>query len=471
MPLYVYPLPDCDPLAVFAALRGRPYSLFFDSADPAHPAGKYSFIAFHPVEIVESKDGLITVANRENQLSFRGDPFALLADRLDAWGLDALSRDNLPPFQGGAAGMFGYDLARGIERLPALAPATPGMPDMAVGIYTQVVAFDLMKRQSWHIVHAPDETTARTHRALLEKLRAGSSGVPEFHDMDSQWVASDSRANYEDKVRRTIDYIRSGDIFQANLSQRFEAALPPGFDPFAQYCALRAVNPAPFASYMDFGNIKIASASPERFLSLRDRMVETCPIKGTRPRSDDPHIDGLHRNMLENSVKDRAENTMIVDLLRNDLSKVCTDHSIAVPELCRIESFAQVHHFVSTVTGHLRADCGPLDLLRACFPGGSITGCPKIRAMEIIEEIETARRGPYCGALGYIGFNGAMDTSIAIRTLVYTRDTASFRVGGGIVASSDPAEEYDETLAKAEGIFRSFEQRPGMTVRERKMRR
>lgn len=471
MPLFAHSLPGCDPLAVFAALKDRPYSLFFDSADPTHPAGRYSFIAFHPVEIVESKDGIITVTNRENQLSFRGDSFALLADRLEAWGLDAHSRDNLPPFQGGAAGMFGYDLVRGIERLPERALADSDMPDMAVGIYTQVVAFDLAKRQSWHIAHAPDEAAFRVHRAALERILEGSPGVPVFRDVDSQWTASDSRSVYEGKVRKVIEYIRSGDIFQANLSQRFDAPLPSGFDPFAHYCALRAVNPAPFAAYMNFGGVKIASASPERFLSLRERVVETCPIKGTRPRSDDPHIDGLHRNALENSVKDRAENIMIVDLLRNDLSKVCEDHSIEVTDLCRIESFAQVHHFVSTVTGVLRADLGPVDLLRACFPGGSITGCPKIRAMEIIEELEPARRGPYCGALGYIGFNGAMDSAIAIRTLVYSRGSVSFNVGGGIVANSDPAEEYAETLAKAEGIFRSFEQRPGMGMRERKGRR
>lgn len=470
MPLYAYPLPDCDPLAVFAAVRDRPYSLFFDSADTAHPAGRYSFIAFHPVEVIESKDGVTTVMNREETKTLQGDPFAILAERIEFWGLDTLSRDNLPPFQGGAAGLFGYDLARGIERLPALATPIPGTPDMAVGIYTQVVAFDLVKRQAWHVIHAPDESGARTHQALLDRLRAASPGIPAFCDMDSQWVATDSRASYEDKVRKIVDYIRSGDIFQANLSQCFQAEIPQDFDAFAHYCVLRSVNPAPFASFMNFGNTKIASASPERFLSIRDRAVETCPIKGTRPRDDDPHLDGLHRNTLENSVKDRAENTMIVDLLRNDLSKVCTDHSIEVPDLCRIESFAQVHHFVSTVTGVLRADRGPVDLLRACFPGGSITGCPKIRAMEIIEGLETTRRGPYCGALGYIGFNGEMDSAIAIRTLVYANESVSFRVGGGIVIGSNPSEEYDETLAKAEGIFRSFELRPGMAPRERKVR-
>lgn len=468
MPLFAHALTACDPVAVFAALADRPYSLFFDSADSDHPAGRYSFIAFDPVEIVEARAGLITLTDRYGPKTFRGDPFALLADRLAAWGLDAPSRDNLPPFQGGAAGLFGYDLARGIERLPDIAPAEPDRPDMAVGIYTQVLAFDLARRQGWHIVHAPDETDVRTRRAMLAQTLAAAPALPVFGDLDSQWIASDTRAAYEEKVRRVIEYIRAGDIFQANLSQRFEAALPPGFDPFAHYCALRAVNPAPFASYMNFGALKIASASPERFLSLRERAVETWPIKGTRPRSDDPFIDALHRNALENSVKDRAENVMIVDLLRNDLSRVCTDHSVEVPELCRIESFAQVHHFVSTVTGVLRADLGPLDLLRACFPGGSITGCPKIRAMEIIEQLEPVRRGPYCGALGYIGFNGAMDTAIAIRTLVYEKESVHFNVGGGIVAASDPAEEYAETLAKAEGLFRSFEHRPGMTTRPRK---
>jgi para-aminobenzoate synthetase component 1 len=208
---------------------------------------------------------------------------------------------------------------------------------------------------------------------------------------------------------------------------------------------------------MNFGPLKISSASPERFISVRDRAVETRPIKGTRPRMGDPAVDQLYRNELENSEKDRAENAMIVDLLRNDLSKVCEDHSVEVPALFALEDFASVHHLVSTVTGALRVDKTPADLLRACFPGGSITGCPKVRAMEIIEEQEPHRRGPYCGALGYLGFNGNMDTNIAIRTLVYTGDTVSFNTGSGIVADSDPAGEYEETFDKAESIFRSFE--------------
>ena len=202
--------------------------------------------------------------------------------------------------------------------------------------------------------------------------------------------------------------------------------------------------------------IQISSASPERFLTVKDGTVETRPIKGTRPHVGDPAIDQLYRNSLENSEKDRAENTMIVDLLRNDLSKVCDAHSIDVEELCALETFASVHHLVSTITGTLKEDSGPVDLLRACFPGGSVTGAPKIRAMEIIEEIEPLRRGPYCGAMGYIGFDGAMDSAILIRTLVYQDGAVSLQSGSGVVADSDPDEEYQETFDKADAIFRSF---------------
>jgi para-aminobenzoate synthetase component 1 len=253
-----------------------------------------------------------------------------------------------------------------------------------------------------------------------------------------------------------INHIRAGDIFQANLSQRFSAALPTGFDSFAHYQSLRAKNPAPFAAYLDLGAIRIASASPERFLSVRGGIAETRPIKGTVARDENPVRDNAARAALMMSEKDRAENVMIVDLLRNDLAKVCADDSVEVASLCEPESFAKVHHLVSTVTGRLRENFTSLDLLRACFPGGSITGAPKVRAMEIIAELERRRRGPYCGAIGYVGANGAMDMNIAIRTLVYEGRSVSFSVGGGITTASDPEAEYRETLAKAAAIFDSF---------------
>ncbi|MBI4030551.1 MAG: aminodeoxychorismate synthase component I, partial [Proteobacteria bacterium] len=314
---------------------------------------------------------------------------------------------------------------------------------------------DHEKNETFFITLANDEKEASVKfmqlKNILKHPPAAARGAK------PAWKSGHTENTYERSVRKVIDYIRAGDIFQVNLSQRFEAHLPDGFSPFGHYKALRRVNPAPFAAYMNFGSMILSSASPERFLQARGRQVETRPIKGTRPRLPDPAQDKKIRAELSASEKDRAENIMIVDLLRNDLSKACTDESVKTQDLCRLESFARVHHLVSTVTGYLRADKTPLDLLEACFPGGSITGAPKVRAMEIIEELELQRRGPYCGAMGYIGFDGAMDMNIAIRTLVYEGQKVSFNAGGGITADSDPAAEYRETMDKAEGIFRSFE--------------
>jgi para-aminobenzoate synthetase component 1 len=456
MKLYHFSADHLDPLRVAAACAAAPYSLWFDSADRAHSLARYSFIAFHPFETIEGKNGRVTITNRDQQLSLDGDPFAILQDRIAAYDIDIKDDPNLPPFQGGAAGFFGYDLARGLERLPQDTPGNPGMPDMAVGLYDKVCAFDHAAGKAWFLTLAADDMTAQAHWRLFRTMTENAA-IPAPVSFTPDWQGREQPDGYKAKVQRVIDYIYAGDIFQANLSQQFHAALPADFDAFAHYCTLRRVNPAPFAAWMNFGAVKIASASPERFLSLRNHHVETRPIKGTRPRRADPAADAGMSDELARSAKDRAENAMIVDLLRNDISRVCDDHSVDVPQLCAIESFASVHHLVSVITGTLRADRDAIDLLRACFPGGSITGAPKVRAMEIIEELEPVRRGPYCGALGYISFAGAMDTNIVIRTLVYDGQSVSFNVGGGIVADSDPAAEYQETLDKGRALFRSFE--------------
>ncbi len=455
--LHSFPLPDeADPLAVFSALHDQPYSLFFDSADRDHKLARYSFITFQPIETIEAKNGKILVTNPEQRLSFYGNPFEVVRERLEGWGLNQQHQPDLPPFQGGAAGYFGYDLARSIEKLPTLAAENPDIPDMAIGIYDQVVAFDHEKQKTWLLVLANTEEQAQVKHAHFLRLTKDKNIPAHIVENPVIWDCNGTPSDYESKVGKVIDYIYTGDIFQANISQKFEATLPRTFDPFAHYCTLRDVNAAPFAAYMNFGSLKLSSASPERFLLLKDRQVETRPIKGTRPRLNSEQEDAAMQQELLDSEKDQAENTMIVDLLRNDLSKVCEDHSIQVPELCALESFASVHHLVSTVTGTLRADHTPLDLLHACFPGGSITGAPKIRAMEIIEELEPQRRGPYCGSMGYISFSGAMDTNIMIRTLAFENKTVSFQVGGGIVVDSDPDAEHQETLDKAEALFRSF---------------
>ncbi len=455
MTLFAFAMDDDDPVEIFTRFRDKPYSLFLDSADKEHPSARYSFIACQPFETIESKSGQITIINRSERLSFLGDPFSTVKERLAKWNINVPQRYDLPPFQGGAAGFFGYDLAQGLEKLPTL-PSTSKIPDMTVGLYNQVVAFDHHKGKGWFIIHAADEKTAETeYKRFLHQIDAKGVGFV-ASSFQPEWSSPFTSQSYEQAVRQVSNYIHAGDIFQANLSQRFEATIPPDFDSFAHYCHLRQVNASPFASYMNFGDFQLSSASPERFLCVHSKQVETKPVKGTRPRLPDPNKDKEMMRELLISGKDRAENIIIVDLLRNDLSKVCGDFSVDVSQLCALESFAAVHHLVSTVTGTLRTGQTPVDLLRACFPGGSVTGAPKVRAMEIIAEMEGVPRGSYCGALGYIGFNGSMDTNIAIRTLVYEGDKVWFNVGGGIIADSTPSDEYQETLDKASAIFGSF---------------
>lgn len=448
-----------SPTRIFAALKHLPYSLFFDSADREHPTGRYSFIVSHPIETIEAKDGEIMITNwEERKTLYEADPFTIVQERLDKWIPDAETIRGLPPFQGGAAGYFGYDLARNLEKLPASAASNPDVPDIAIGIYDQVMAFDHEKNQAWMITHAANYHDARKKQDYILGLIAHPPAMEDFAPMDLEWQSNFTSGEYTERIRKVIQYIKDGDIFQANLAQRFKTQIPAEFDPYAHYLRLREVNPAPFAAFMNCGNnLTLASASPERFLSVKDRAVETRPIKGTRPRSDNPALDDLYKQELKTSAKDRAENTMIVDLLRNDLSKVCVPASVEVVSLCRLESFAGVHHLVSSIKGILRKSQSALDLLKACFPGGSITGAPKIRAMEIIEDMEELRRGPYCGAMAYIGFDGTMDSSILIRTLVYEGQNVSVHAGGGIVADSSPEQEYLETFHKAAAIFRSFE--------------
>ncbi len=453
---FIYDITGIDPLQAFLNIKHLPYSLLLDSSDRKHPNSRYSFVMCKPIETIEANDGKITVTNWEQRLSFDGQPFEVLQSRIKAWVSKAQSIPNLPPFQGGAAGLFGYDLGRYIEDLPNTAEDKSSVPDMAVGIYDQVLAHDHLLKKSYIFTHAHNEEEAVKKRNHFINLITEDIDKQDYQAYDLDWKSNFSRQEYINTVQKIIDYIHDGDIFQANLSQRFDAQTPSDFDPFIHYLQMREVNPSPFATYMNLGNVKISSASPERFITMRDKKVETSPIKGTRPRVDDIIEDRSNKEDLLSNEKDMAENTMIVDLLRNDLSKICDPDSIDVKDLCKLESFARVHHLVSNITAKLGYDKTSIDLLRACFPGGSITGAPKIRAMEIIEELENIRRNAYCGSIGYIGFDDTMDTNILIRTLVYEDKNVSLSVGGGIVADSIPSAEYQETLDKAEAIFRSF---------------
>jgi para-aminobenzoate synthetase component 1 len=434
-----YDLPyPADPAALFRPLAAQPWALWLDSAG----RDRYDIMVAAPAANLVTRGGETRICRGDDCTVSGADPLELLREELARHAPVAEA-----PFGGGAVGYFGYDLARRFDALPARAEDDLGLPEMAVGIYAWAVVLDHQERRAWL---AGDEAALRQWWALTAQpvVKAG------FH-VDGAPVSDMTSAQYAAAFARVQHYLREGDCYQVNLAQRFCAAAQG--DAFALYETLRRDNPAPFAAWLNFPFGQVLSSSPERFLQVRTGRVETKPIKGTRPRSADPAQDRALADALRDSAKDRAENLMIVDLLRNDLGKSCTPGSIQVPRLFEVESFATVHHLVSTVSGELAPDRDAIDLLRGCFPGGSITGAPKRRAMEIIEELEPHRRGVYCGAIGYIGFDGSMDTNIAIRTLVHSAGQVCFAAGGGIVTDSDAAEEYQESLDKAAALLRVLE--------------
>ncbi len=439
-----------DSALLFAACASQHWAIFLDSAFPVSRQGRFDIMAYDPVCTLETRGPDTIITSRLGRLISQADPFTLLKQQL-ATPLPAI--DNLP-FNGGALGYFGYDLARRIEKLPALAEDSECLPDMAVGIYRWAVIVDHQKQQSWLVGYDLDP-------ALLQRLSAQFSLLPDRQPAGDFYVLSEPQANmsrldYRQAFGKIKHYLKEGDCYQVNLTQRF--ASPCRGNPWFAYPILRSINAAPFSAYLNLPDARILCSSPERFLKVTDKLVETKPIKGTRPRKALAGEDRQQVRALFASSKDRAENVMIVDLLRNDLGKSCKEGSVKVPSLFAVESYATVHHLVSTVTGELAEDQHALDLLRSCFPGGSITGAPKIRAMEIIEELEPHRRGVYCGAIGYIGFDGNMDTNIAIRTLVHNQDSIRFWVGGGIVNDSDEASEYQECFDKAAALLQLLKQ-------------
>ncbi|QTL02548.1 aminodeoxychorismate synthase component I [Aquabacter sp. L1I39] len=456
----VVPISYTDPAAAFEAFADEPVAALLQSCAPDGPRGRYSYIAAEPYRLIVATSHGVMVDGEP----VPGDPFTVLERELarvpDADGPCPV------PFRTGAVGFLGYELGRHLERLPVPRLLGPGQPEMVMGLYDTVIAFDHQEEKAYVISSgAPEvDSGARARRAamrahgFLHRL-SGVNETPRTPDWTPQsaWQPDLDRTEVEERIARTIAYIRAGDIFQANITQRFTARMPPDLGDRGLYARLRALSPAPFAALLTCGRaMAVASASPERFLSLAaDRWVETRPIKGTRPRHLDPAQDATLAAELSASAKDRAENLMIVDLMRNDLGRVAELGSVTVPVLNGLETFASVHHLVSVVRARLREGLGPVDLLRATFPGGSITGAPKIRAMEIIHELEPAPRGVYCGAIAWIGFDGAMDSSIVIRTLVRVGDTVMAQAGGGIVADSDPAAEYEEGMVKIAPLLRA----------------
>ncbi|HEY2909958.1 MAG TPA: aminodeoxychorismate synthase component I [Gemmataceae bacterium] len=480
-PLAVELVPAPDPWYAARRLAHLPNLLFLDSSERHGDRGRYSYVAAQGIR--------------------DGSPF------------EQARIEGLPPFQGGVAGLFGYGLCHELERIARPRIDEFQVPDQCTLTYPWVIGFDHAQGRAWIVASGYPEIDASRRRDISQgrirdvmrmlgkghpppaiSLRsmatsptrgevyegtlfsppplwgrstpsaseaAGGGSLdarslaPQFPLPGFPGVTSNfDRAGYEAAVAKVVDYIRAGDCYQVNLSQRLLAPLRE--HPLDLYARLRHLNPAPFAAYFDMGESQILSASPERFLKVESGSVETRPIKGTRPRGRTPTEDAALIEELRSNAKDRAENVMIVDLLRNDLGRVCDYGSIRVPTVCEVESFRYVHHLVSEVRGQLRPECAPMDLLRAAFPGGSVTGAPKVRAMQIIAELEPTSRGPYCGSLGFIGFDGTMDSNILIRTFTAGRGWLQFPVGGGIVADSDPRREYEETLHKAAGLLRSL---------------
>jgi para-aminobenzoate synthetase component 1 len=456
----------------FARLQDHDHAFFLDSGLSFGGLGAYSFIGFEPFLIFRAKNGQITLTRHgasethaddtlhELQILLRRYHHPKQVCHLISDKPSVGSEPPILPFVGGAVGFFSYELCTQLEKLPrAGVDDLPAIPDCEIAFYDSLIAHEHATGRTWLVANPVDSTPAAT---LLSRLRtiaeAPQSTQPTCHLLSDkpvfsapeEPVANFDFAAYSQAIARIKAYIAAGDVYQVNLTQRFETPLP--CEPYALYQRLRAGSPAPFASYLSFGEVKVVSSSPERFLTLRDRHIETRPIKGTRPRSPDPITDARLAAELLASEKDRAELLMIVDLERNDLGRVCEFGSVRVEKLWQLESHPTVHHLVATVSGRVREGVDVIDCVRASFPGGSITGAPKIRSMEIIDELEPHRRHIYTGAIGYIGFDGNADLNIAIRTITCVGGRAYYHVGGGIVWDSDPAAEYQESLDKGRAM-------------------
>jgi para-aminobenzoate synthetase component I len=495
-----------EPRTQFPVFAARSFCVWLDTATA--PPG-YSILAAEPTQILRSKGDLVEIISPEGVARLRGNPFDVLKEQLTAHQHAAAA--DFPV--GAAIGYFGYDLKNFVEKLPANARNDMGLPDCWFGFYDNLLVFDHAEKRVWRVTAvrrrssdpaaASDRQVSNPSRGDLRSGTCAGSGdprtiecqaaptlhAPRFSALHSALCSDFTRDSYCRTVLRAKEYIAAGDIYQVNLSQRFQCSVDGS--PVDVYLALRTANPAPYCAYLDIGEAQILSSSPECFLNIRDRHVVTRPIKGTRPRGKSPEEDKRIAAELLASPKDNAELVMITDLERNDLGRVCEFGSVRVNELVRVETYATVHHLVATVEGRLRRDMSHVECVRACFPGGSITGAPKIRAMQIIDELEPYARGVYTGAIGFLGFNGVSHFNIVIRTAVYQpigsvgaaspprpewpeptqsivagtplprkgcAGRLTFHAGGGIVADSEPDAEYDETLAKAQGILNAIEQ-------------
>lgn len=432
----------------FAPLSHLPWAMLLHSGHAEHASSRFDILTAKPQATLQTRAGVTRVEYDDGRVvTHTGCPLKRLAQVMTEQNITAMQSDDLP-FQGGALGLFGYDLGRSFETLPTLAEADIAVPDMAVGIYDWALIVD-HKRQCVTLVSHTDAQARLSWLLSLPRL----TRVP--LRLRSSWQSNMTRAQYGEKFRQIQEYLRSGDCYQVNLAQRFSARYEG--DEWQAFTELNADNKAPFSAFLRLPGSAILSLSPERFIRLAHGEIQTRPIKGTLPRLAEPEADARQAQRLATSAKDRAENLMIVDLLRNDVGRVAQPGSVRVPELFVVEPFPAVHHLVSTITARLRDDLNATDLLRAAFPGGSITGAPKVRAMEIIEELEPQRRNAWCGSIGYISACGRMDTSITIRTLSACDGQLYCSAGGGIVADSVEEAEYQETFAKVNRILRLTE--------------
>lgn len=445
---------------LFDEVAHLPHSCFLDSSLLMERFGNHSFMGFEPYLVLTTRGPSALFSYSDGRdVEREMNPFDALRMALGERRLDASEYPKgLPPFLAGGIGYLSYELGRHIECLPVSVVDDLSLPELGFCFYDKVVAGDLRTGKKWLIVSVPRGDNPRPLvEEALARIAPGAGGgqvggppraEPETH---LEFESGFTREEYVAAVGAVKEYILAGDIYQANLSQRFSAPL---LEPaWSLYRRLRVLNAAPFSAYLNFGDFAVASSSPERFVRVDGRHVETRPIKGTRPRSDDRLTDERNKRELQMSAKDRAELSMIVDLERNDLGRVCDYGSVTVEEHAVLESYATVHHLVSTVRGELHQSKDVVDLLRASWPGGSITGAPKIRSMEIIDELEPTARSVYTGGIGYLGFDGSHDINIAIRTMIITGGKVFFQVGGGIVADSDPDSEFQETLDKGKAMF------------------
>jgi anthranilate synthase component 1 len=461
------------PISAFMAIAdGRTHAFLLESVVGGEQLGRYSFLGVGGGEVVSATRGAVSIASNDSSRTVHADdPLRVVAERLDAGSVARIP--GLPRFVGGAVGFVGYEAAADFERVPRHDVDEQGLPDLGFMLTDVTVAFDHARRVIQIIVPArPESDPSASYDAALfkiDEMAARLESGPRDATLGSVGAAADvpmesgmTRAEFIEAVERAKEHIVAGDIFQVVLSQRFSA--PYDGDGLDLYRVLRAVNPSPYMFYVRTGEVTLVGSSPEPLVRVDGDDVMTRPLAGTRPRGVDLTEDGRLRAELLADEKERAEHVMLVDLGRNDLGRVCQAGTVGVSQLMEVENYSHVMHIVSTVNGTMQAERDSFDALRATFPAGTVSGAPKIRAMEIIRELEPVARGPYAGTVGYVGYDGAMDMCITIRTFVVTGGVASIQSGAGIVADSDPEKEYEETLHKARALHRSLELAAGMST-------